>query len=126
MEINQYFYGLAKISASKAAEKGIIIDPKWIYTQWHIETSGFTSSLQASHHNLGGIVSASGKWVDFKSYEDFADYFGRYLVLYAEDGIGHSTSLYTYLSALHHGGYFSVDLNTYYQICLNLMNSLTF
>lgn len=60
MAVNEYFYELAKISANKAAEHGIVVDPAWIYAQWHIETGGFTSDLQASHHNLGGISSSSG------------------------------------------------------------------
>ena len=45
MEVNQYFYSLAKISAQKAAENGVHVDPKFIYTQWYIETGGFTSQL---------------------------------------------------------------------------------
>ena len=30
MEVNQYFYSLAKISAQKAAENGVHVDPKFI------------------------------------------------------------------------------------------------
>ena len=52
MEVNQYFYSLAKISAQKAAENGVHVDPKFIYTQWYIETGGFTSQLQATHHQM--------------------------------------------------------------------------
>ena len=58
MEVNQYFYSLAKISAQKAAENGVHVDPKFIYTQWYIETGGFTSQLQATHHNLGGVTAS--------------------------------------------------------------------
>ena len=46
MEVNQYFYSLAKISAQKAAENGVHVDPKFIYTQWYIETGGFTWKLE--------------------------------------------------------------------------------
>ena len=40
MEVNQYFYSLAKISAQKAAENGVHVDPKFIYTQWYIKQVG--------------------------------------------------------------------------------------
>lgn len=126
MEVNQYFYDLAKISAQKASEHGITVDPQWIYTQWHLETSGFTSDVQASHHNLGGIMTSSGQWMHFDSFVDFANYFGKYLSYYSEDGMCSANTLYYYLAALHHGGYFTSDLNTYYQVMLTTLNSFTF
>lgn len=127
MEVNQYFFELAKISSSKAAEQGIFIDPKWIYVQWYVETAGFTSDIQANHHNLGGITSSTGGWMHFNSFVDFANYFGTYLTYYSEDGLsGCVDSLYCYLQALHHGGYFSVDLNTYYQVMLQVLNTTSF
>ncbi|WP_241234880.1 glucosaminidase domain-containing protein [Veillonella caviae] len=124
--MNPYFYELAKISANKAAENGIIVDPKWIYAQWHVETGGFTSNLQATHHNLGGIYSSSGSWMYFNDFPEFADYFGRYLTYYSEDGMAHTSSLYDYVAALHTGGYFSADISTYYNALLSIVNTIPF
>ena len=113
MEVNQYFYSLAKISSQKAAENGVHVDPKFIYTQWYIETEGFTSQLQASHHNLGGVMDTDGSWRHFNDFIDFANYFGNYLTYYREDGMTNANSLYSYVAALHHGGYFTADFDTY-------------
>lgn len=124
MAVNEYFYELAKISANKAAEHGIVVDPAWIYAQWHIETGGFTSDLQASHHNLGGISSSSGDWMYFKDFPEFADYFGRYLSYYSEDGMSGASSLYDYAAALHTGGYFTADIGSYYNSLLTIVNSM--
>ena len=114
MEVNQYFYSLAKISAQKAAENGVHVDPKFIYTQWYIETGGFTSQLQATHHNLGGVTASDGSWRHFTDFIDFANYFGNYLTYYREDGMTNATSLYSYINALYNGGYFTADFNSYY------------
>ena len=77
MEVNQYFYSLAKISAQKAAEHGVHVDPKFIYTQWYIETEGFTSQLQASHHNLGGVMASDGSWRHFTDFIEFCQLFWK-------------------------------------------------
>lgn len=126
MEKIPYFYELAKISANKAAEQGINVDPQWIYAQWYQETGGFTSNWQATDHNLGGLYDASGGVMHFDSFIDFANYFGQYLSYYKEDGIAQATNLYSYLAALQHGGYFTADLNSYYMACLEILNLTTF
>lgn len=126
MEVNQYFFDLVKIAANKAAEEGITVDPQWIYTQWHIETSGFTSELQATHYNLGGLTTIEGNWMKFDSFVDFANYFGTYLTYYSEDGMNNVSNLHSYLAALHHGGYFTSDLETYYQTVLHVLSSINF
>ncbi|SUP41208.1 glucosaminidase domain-containing protein [Veillonella criceti] len=126
MEVNQYFFDLAKIAANKASEHGITVDPQWIYTQWYIETSGFTSDVQASHYNLGGIMSSEGGWMKFDNFVDFANYFGKYLTYYSEDGMSNASTLHNYLAALHHGGYFTSDLDTYYHTMLHVLNSINF
>ena len=78
MEVNQYFYSLAKISSQKAAENGVHVDPKFIYTQWYI------------------------------------------------DGMTNANSLYNYVAALHHGGYFTADFDTYYSAVLQVFNTINF
>ena len=126
MEVNQYFYSLAKISSQKAAENGVHVDPKFIYTQWYIETEGFTSQLQASHHSLGGVMDTDGSWRHFNDFIDFANYFGNYLTYYREDGMTNANSLYNYVAALHHGGYFTADFDTYYSAVLQVFNTINF
>lgn len=130
MALNEYFYGLAQRAAELA---GAPIRPEWIYSQWVHETGNFTSDLCVNYHNLGGLTQTEPNdtpqpdgncyYMQFDSYEAYADYFGRYLRYYVEDGIYDSQNLYDYLAALKHGGYFGDDLDAYYadcqQICID-------
>ena len=137
MEVNSYFYGLAKMAKSFAAERGVTnVSAKWIYSQWYHETGGFTSELQASNHNLGGLTQTTPNdspqpdgncyYMEFDTFEDYARYFGHYLGYYKEDGIDGATTLYEYLVALKHGGYFGDSLDNYYGNCKYIFENTNF
>lgn len=120
---NEYFYSLAERAAQKAAEYGLTIDPRWIYAQWCHETGGFTSELQASNHNLGGLTKSQPNetpqpdgnmyYMNFATFEDYADYFGWYIAQYQVDGIYEAQTLEEYVTALCNGGYFGDSLENY-------------
>lgn len=122
--MSQYFYELAKISAEIA---GPPIKAEWIYSQWSHETAGFTSELCNDYHNLGGLCQATPNdtpqpdgdlfYMKFKNFIDYAEYFGKYLKLYAEDGIYESETLDDYVAALKRGGYFGDTLENYLAGC---------
>lgn len=117
---NQYFYNLAVRAAELAGEP---IIPEWIYCQWYHETGGFDSELANEYHNLGGLTQeepnntpqpdGGNYYIQFGSYEDYAEYFGKYLRYYAEDGLYDSTCIDDYIRALKHGGYFGDTLENY-------------
>ena len=118
--MNQYFFDLAKRAAEIAGEP---IKPEWIYCQFAHETANFTSDLCVEYKNLGGLCQTQPNdtpqpdgdlyYMQFDSFEAYADYFGRYLRLYREDGIYESQSLADYVAALKHGGYFGDSLENY-------------
>jgi hypothetical protein len=118
--MNEYYFGLAKRSAEIVGEP---IRAEWIYCQWSHETAGFTSELCVDYNNFGGITTSTpndlpqpdgSMWYrKFESPEDYAEYFGRYLRLYEEDGIYNSTDISSYAAALKHGGYFGDTLENY-------------
>lgn len=136
MELNTYFYEVAKQAAAAAAEKDLTIDPKWIYSQWNHETGAFTSELQASNHNLGGLCQSEPNdtpqpdgncyYMNFDTFEDYATYFGHYLGYYVENGIDSATTLYDYLVALKNGGYFGDSLDNYYNDCQYILDNTDF
>ena len=137
MELNSYFYGVAQQAADAAAEKGVgNVDAKWIYAQWHHETGGFTSELQASNHNLGGLTQSEPNdtpqpdgncyYMDFNSFEDYGTYFGHYLKYYIENGIASATCLKEYIKALNEGGYFGDSFDNYYTDCQYILDNTTF
>lgn len=119
---NEYFYALAIKSGEIAG-----LNSKWIYAQWVHETGNFTSVLCGNYCNLGGITTSNpteqelslgqpdgSLWYKvFNSYEDYAAYFGRYLKLYAEDGIYEAESIQEYAEALKRGGYFGDSIENY-------------
>lgn len=121
--MNEYFYALAERATAAAAEYGLNIDPRWIYAQWYHETGGFTSDMCVDYHNLGGLTQASPNdtpqpdgdyyYMQFESFEDYADYFGRYLRYYKDNGIAEAQSLDEYIVALKDGGYFGDSLDNY-------------
>ena len=126
--MNEYFYGLAQQAANASARKGLDnIDPRWIYVQWEHETGGFTSDLQASNHNLGGLTQSEPNdtpqpdgncyYMNFDTFEGYADYFGRYLRYYKENGIAEAQTLTDYIIALKSGGYFGDSLENYLSDC---------
>ena len=108
MPLNEYFYGLAQRAAELA---GVPIKAEWIYAQWVHETGNFTSDLCINYHNLDGITQTTPNdtphpdgscyYMQFDSYEGYAEYFGRYLRYYAEDGAYNAQNLYDYLAALN-------------------------
>lgn len=137
MQVNEYFYGLAKMAKSYAAERGVEnVSAKWIYSQWYHETGGFESELQASNHNLGGLTQYQPNdtpqpdgnmyYMNFDTFEDYAEYFGHYLGYYKEDGICDATDLYGYITALKHGGYFGDSFDNYYGNCKYIYENTNF
>ena len=137
MKLIEYFYYLAEQAAEFAKERGVYnIDPKWIYSQWHHETGGFESELQASNHNLAGLTTDEPNdtpqpdgnmyYMNFNTFEDYARYFGHYLGYYKEDGIHEATTLYEYVKALKHGGYFGDSLDNYFNGCNNVLQNTEF
>ena len=87
------------------------------------ETNGFTSSLCVEYNNLGGVTQTSVNntpqpdgqyyYMQFESVEEYAEYFGRYLRLYEENGIYEAFSIEDYAAALKDGGYFGDTLENY-------------
>ncbi len=118
--VNEYMFCLAERSAEIA---GTPIEPEWIYCQWAHETENFTSELMQSNHNLGGLCQVEENdsaqpdgdqyYIDFPTYEACAEYFGRYLRNYREDGIYEAETLADYVRALKHGGYFGDTVENY-------------
>ena len=125
--MNNYFYELAKRAAQVAAERGLTLDPRFIYCQWSHETGDFSSELANEYYNLGGLTQiqkndapqpdGSCYYMQFGSYEDYADYFGKYLTYYEENGIYEADTLEKYITALKNGGYFGDSLENYLIDC---------
>lgn len=125
MNVNEYFYNLAERAAALAGE---LIDPKWIYCQWFHETGGFASELSDTYYNLGGLTQVTPNdtpqpdgtcyYMQFTSYEDYAEYFGKYLRYYEENGIYNAGCLEDYVRALKDGGYFGDTLENYINGCM--------
>ena len=116
--INERYWELAQQSANISG-----LPAEWIYSQWAHETGNFVSELCVKHNNLGGLTQdvpndlpqPDGElwYMDFKTPEDYADYFGRYLRLYKEDGIYDVSTIPEYAAALQRGGYFGASLSEY-------------
>lgn len=125
--MNDYFYGLAQRASQAAADKGVTnIDPRWIYSQWIHESDNFTSALAIDNHNLGGVTQSEPNdtpqpdggnyYINFASYEDYADYFGHYLYGFIDGGVDKATTLEEYITALKNspsGEYFGDSLENY-------------
>ena len=125
MSINELYLEAAKESA-RIANDGYDnnpIDYKILYSQWSHETNGFTSDLCVEYNNLGGVTQTSVNntpqpdgqyyYMQFESVEEYAEYFGRYLRLYEENGIYDATDIESYAAALKDGGYFGDTLENY-------------
>lgn len=116
--MNDYFWQLAQRSAKISGIKA-----EWIFCQWSHETADFTSELCLEYHNLGGLTQTEPTdapqpdgslwYMKFVSYEDYAEYFGRYLKLYESDGIYEATTIPEYAEALKRGGYFGDSVENY-------------
>ena len=124
LTMNYFFYNLACESASIAGKH---IQPLWIYSQWRHETANFLSPLCLETYNLAGLCQKMPNdypqpdgdlyYMCFSSYLECAQYFGRYLQLYEEDGIFDAYTLYDYCKALKKGGYYGDSLENYYKGC---------
>ena len=116
--INERYFSLAQQAAAISG-----LPAEWIYSQWAHETGGFVSELCIEHNNLGGLTQEEPNdlpqpdgslWYrHFDTPEDYADYFGRYLRLYREDGIYNAETIPEYAAALCRGGYFGDSLKNY-------------
>lgn len=126
--MSEYYFELAKRAAEIAnEERGDIIKPEWIYSQWCHETGGFISELCVNYNNFGGITQSTPNdlpqpdgslWYrEFESPEAYAEYFGKYLRYYEENDIYDSVSLEDYVTALKNGGYFGDSLENYLSDC---------
>jgi hypothetical protein len=65
-------------------------------------------------------------YMNFDTFEEYAEYFGHYLGYYKEDGIHEATTLYEYVEALQHGGYFGDSLDNYFNGCNNVLQNTEF
>lgn len=127
--VKEYFFTLAEMAATIANsyEGGGNIKPEWIYCQWAHESADFSSELTNANHNLGGLCQTQPNdtpqpdgdqyYINFETFSDYANYFGKYLHYYREDGIYDAQSLEDYVGALKHGGYFGDTLENYIAGC---------
>lgn len=116
--INERYFVLAQQAAAISG-----LPAEWIYSQFSHETGGFTSELCIDHNNLGGLTQEEPNdlpqpdgslwYMHFDTPEAYADYFGRYLRLYEEDGIYSAETIPEYAAALYRGGYFGDSLENY-------------
>ena len=116
--INQHYWELAQRAAEISG-----IDARLIYSQWVHETGGFTSDLCKDYHNLGGLTQTTPTdapqpdgslwYMRFADDRQYAEYYGRYLKYYAEDGIFEAKTIQEYAEALKHGGYFGDTVEHY-------------
>ena len=116
--INERYFALAQQAAAIAG-----LPAEFVYSQWVHETGNFTSDLCTQYNNLGGLTQAEPNdlpqpdgncyYMQFNSPEAYADYFGRYLRLYREDGIYEAATIPEYAAALYRGGYFGDTVENY-------------
>lgn len=116
------FQQLAKDTAAKI---GTGIDWRIIYSQWRLESGDFTNwgstvannpaGMKQFKDNPAGINATSPEgdnYQVFNSWEDFSDYYARYISKYFPDA-AKATTTTEYATALKGGGYFGGDLNSY-------------
>lgn len=108
---------LAQISAGISG-----MPAEWILAQWRHESEDFTNWGATVAHNFAGLKQFRDKQPDwftgdatspegdnyqvFENDEDFARYFGRYLLMYESDGLLAATTVREYAEALRRGGYY--------------------
>ena len=105
---NQEMLGLANEVSAKTG-----IPAQFIYGQWAHESANFSSQLARENNNFGGLKNTSGEYMSFSSRQAFADYFAKYIKLYAEDGILDAKTPEEYAAALKHGGYYEDSYENY-------------
>ena len=116
--INERYWELAQQAANISG-----LPAEWIYSQFVHETGNFTSVLCTQYNNLGGLTQAEPNdlpqpdgslwYMHFDTPEAYADYFGRYLRLYREDGIYSAETIPEYAAALYRCGYFGDSVENY-------------
>ena len=116
--INERYFALAQQAAAIAG-----LPAEFVYSQWVHETGNFTSDLCTHYNNLGGLTQAEPNdlpqpdgslwYMHFDTPEAYADYFGRYLRLYEEDGVYGAATMPEYAAALYRGGYFGDSIENY-------------
>lgn len=114
---------LAELVSQYTERNGRKIPAPFIYAQMAHETGGFKSELALKYNNFGGITQTtpngldqpdgSNYYMNFSSPDTFAEYYGNYLSLYAEDGIYDATTIEQYANALKHGGYYGDTVENY-------------
>jgi len=62
----------------------------------------------------------------FDTAEDYAEYFGKYLRYYEEDGIYDAQNIDEYVAALKHGQYFGDSYENYVANCKRIMRNEEF
>lgn len=134
--MNEYFYSLAQRATQVATDNGLSnIDARWIYSQWTHETEEYTSDMCVDYKNLGGLTQLTPNdtpqpdgaywYMQFETYEDYADYFGKYLRGFIDGGIDQATTLEEYVTALKNspsGAYFGDSLENYLSNCERIYN----
>lgn len=130
--LNNRVWQLAGIAVESAKAIGLTnIKQEWVYAQFMHESAGMTSKLAIENKNLGGLTQEEDNgeenrqpdgnywYKNFDSYEEYANYFGRYLQ-YFQDGSGvqNATTKNEYILALKDspsGAYFGATLDEYIQ-----------
>lgn len=117
--VNEHYWSIAKQVANWAGG----LNSRIIYCQLHHETGGFTSELCTQFHNLAGVTQTEPNdlgqpdgqyfYKQFDTDEDFAQWFGKYLRLYMEDGLFDATDIQTYAEAIKRGGYYGDTVENY-------------
>jgi len=124
---------LAYRAADSAASVGLTnINAGWLVAQWKHESAGWSSQLFRENCNSGGLTQEESNGEEnhqpdgnyyykiFASYEDYADYFGRYLRYFTDSNIQDAKTLDEYLEALKNspsGAYFGDTLENYKAGC---------
>jgi hypothetical protein len=124
---------LAYRAANKAAELGLSnINAGWIAAQWKHESAGWSSALFKENCNSGGLTQEEPNGEEnhqpdgnfyykvFESYEDYADFFGRYLGYFKDSNIQEASTLDEYIEALKNspsGAYFGDTIENYKANC---------
>lgn len=96
---------------------------QWIYGQWYHESGGFSSQLSRENFNFSGLTQSTPNdspqpdgnmyYIKFNSPEEFAEYFTKYIKLYAADGIFNARTVEEYAHALKRGGYYGDSEENY-------------
>lgn len=125
---------MLRCAAIAAGRAGDPIRPEWIYAQWVHESTNITegdpdygqpfkSPLAKAANNFGGVCQKEETpypqpdgdeyYMVFETVEAYATYFGGYIRYFDVDGVYNSQNVTDYITALHHGGYFTDDPDAY-------------